>query len=103
MEAPFLAGIDLGTSSLKVVLLSAAGHVLSVATAEYAIRADAPGHAEQDPATWWQALRHALGRALANCGGPANTLGAIGLSGQMHGIVALAITMPAMVRGICAS
>jgi len=89
MDAPFLAGIDLGTSSLKVVLLSAAGHVLSVATAEYAIRADAPGHAEQDPETWWQALRHALARALASCGGPTNTLAAISLSGQMHGIVAL--------------
>lgn len=89
MSAPLLAGIDLGTSSLKVVVLSEAGQAIGVAAADYPIRADAPGHAEQDPELWWRALREALGRALAACGGRAGALAAIGLSGQMHGIVAL--------------
>lgn len=89
MNAPFLAGIDLGTSSLKVVLTDEAGRVLSSATAAYPLHAAAPGHAEQDPADWWAALRQAMAEALAACGGRGDRLAALGLSGQMHGIVPL--------------
>jgi xylulokinase len=89
MSTPRLAGIDLGTSSLKVVLTDEAGQVISDATADYTIHAPAPGVAEQDPAAWWDALRVALERALEQCGSRGETLLGIGLSGQMHGIVPL--------------
>lgn len=83
-----LAGIDIGTSSLKVVLADAAGRVRSSAVAEYPLHTPAPGVAEQDPEHWWAALREAMAAALASCGGGAHVV-ALGLSGQMHGIVPL--------------
>jgi len=89
VNLPRLVGIDLGTSSLKVVLLNDAGRVLSVATADYPILSRAPGEAEQDPETWWAALRSALAQALARCDGHGTSLVGISFSGQMHGIVAL--------------
>lgn len=84
-----LIGIDLGTSSLKVVLLNDAAQVVGVAAADYPIESSAPGHAEQNPHDWWLALRRALDGALAQCGGRSDGLIGIGLSGQMHGIVAV--------------
>lgn len=84
-----LCGIDLGTSSLKVVLLESDGRVCGVAAAEYPIHAPAPGVAEQDPRDWWDALRAALAGALARAGRAGSEIDALGLSGQMHGVVAL--------------
>jgi xylulokinase len=86
---PLLAGIDLGTSGLKVVLLNQSGDVLSIATSNYPILSDTAGRAEQDPRVWWQALRAAFKHALSSCGGDSSSLIGIGLSGQMHGIVPL--------------
>jgi xylulokinase len=88
-DTPRLVGIDLGTSSLKVVLLNDAVQVVGVATADYPILSSAPGQAEQNPRDWWVALRTALSEAVAQCGGRTDALLGIGLSGQMHGIVAL--------------
>ncbi len=88
-NAPRLIGIDLGTSSLKVVLLNAAAQVVGVATADYPILSNTPGQAEQNPRDWRMALRTALSEAVVQCGGRTDALLGIGLSGQMHGIVAL--------------
>ncbi len=88
-DTPRLVGIDLGTSSLKVVLLNDAARVVGVATAAYPIESNASGQAEQHPDDWWMALRTALSAALAQCGGRTDALLGIGLSGQMHGIVAI--------------
>jgi len=84
-----LAGIDLGTSSLKVVLLDPDGRVRGSAAAGYPLHAPAPGVAEQAPEDWWAALRSALAGALALAGCAGSDIAAVGLSGQMHGIVAL--------------
>ncbi len=79
-----LLGLDLGTSSAKGVLLSRAGEAVARAEAAYALDADGPGWAEIDPQVWWEAIVAVvsdLRRAVAEP--PA----AIGLSGQMHGVV----------------
>jgi xylulokinase len=77
-----LVGVDVGTTGVKAVALSPAGEVLGVAEEEYALSLPQPGWAEQDPEDWWRATE----RALAALGGsPA----AIGLTGQMHGLVLL--------------
>lgn len=86
---PVLCGIDLGTSSLKVVLTDAQGHAVSAATSDYALLSPAPGIAEQEPPTWWAALKAALATALRAARSDGRSMRAIGLSGQMHGIVAL--------------
>lgn len=45
--------------------------------------------AEQDPADWWQACRSAISAVLAETKIPGREIACIGLTGQMHGTVAL--------------
>ena len=86
MEHRGLIGIDLGTSSVKVVIVDRTdGRLLGAASASYPIDRPQPGHAEQAPERWWRATIDAARRALANADHP--PIDAIGLSGQMHGTV----------------
>lgn len=87
LKPAYLLGIDLGTSSVKVVLASLEGAVVAAAGAEYSILQPQLQHAEQEPGDWWaavvQSVRQVVGAA------PAGEIAAIGLSGQMHGVVFL--------------
>ncbi len=85
--ADVVAGIDLGTSSVKVALLGPDGRVLATGTAPYLLNTPAPGIAEQNPADWWHGVGAALAQARAACG-PHQIVG-LCLAGQMHGIVLL--------------
>jgi len=87
MAEPLLLAIDLGTSSVKALVATAAGAVAGRGAAEYPILQPAPGYAEQDPAAWWLATMAAVRGAMANC--DASAVAAVGLSGQMHGAVLL--------------
>ena len=82
MSTEALIGIDVGTTAVKALAVSPSGEVLARAQVGYPLSTPRPGWTEQDPEDWWRATREAL-RALAVR--PA----AIGLSGQMHGLVAL--------------
>jgi xylulokinase len=82
-----LLGIDLGTSSVKVVIITFDGSVRGIGTQEYPIQTPEPGYAEQDPEAWWQATVLATREALQKADNP-EILG-IGFSGQMHGTVLL--------------
>ncbi|HEY5743562.1 MAG TPA: xylulokinase [Terrimicrobiaceae bacterium] len=82
-----LLGIDLGTSSVKVVVTSMEGAVEGLGSAEYAILTPQPGYAEQNPADWWKAAVTAVHQAVDQA--PQSEILAIGLSGQMHGFVPL--------------
>jgi xylulokinase len=77
-----LVGLDVGTTGVKALALSPEGHVLARAEQSYDLSTPHPGWAEQDPEDWWRATE----RALAALGGEPT---AIGLSGQMHGLVVL--------------
>ncbi len=79
-------GIDLGTSSVKVLVVDVHGTVLAEAAEAYPTGQPQPGAAEQDPRDWWQAVGTASRRAVA-CAGV--QVDAISLSGQMHGTVCL--------------
>jgi len=83
-------GIDVGTGGTRAVLLDDAGRVLGAATAEHAPMASPQlGWAEQDPRDWWRAARIAIRECLGKASANANEVAAIGLSGQMHGLVML--------------
>ena len=84
--SPALLGIDLGTSSVKVVVLDLEARVLAATTAAYPVANPCPGWSETDPALWWRAVVEAVREATGAAGPPV----AIGLSGQMHGLVATA-------------
>jgi xylulokinase len=85
-----LLGIDVGTGGTRAVLLDDTGRVLSAATAEHTEMASPQlGWAEQDPRDWWRAARAAVKDCLAQTNTKASEIAAIGLSGQMHGLVML--------------
>ena len=87
MTPELTAGLDLGTSGLKGVVVDAAGTVVAVAEAAYPTSRPSPGAAEQDPADWERAVRSVLAR-LAE----ATTSGAwagIGLSAMIPTLVLL--------------
>jgi xylulokinase len=77
-------GIDLGTSSLKALLLDVDGSIVGTGQAAYPMAHPHPGWAEADPDTWWEATATAVPEAA---GSHAAEIAAIGLSGQMHGVV----------------
>ncbi|MCO5148893.1 MULTISPECIES: xylulokinase [unclassified Shinella] len=78
-------GLDFGTSAVKAIVMDADGTVCSAASAAYETKRPAADHAEQDPEAWWQALRAVCRAVMTDIDGA--TIGAIGLSGQLNGIV----------------
>ena len=78
-----LVGVDLGTSSVKVVAVDADGGVLATASRGYPTLHPEPGAAEQDPEAWWAAVVAALQEVTA----VVSDVAAVGLTGQMHGTV----------------
>ncbi len=78
-----LVGLDVGTTGAKAVAISPAGEVLAREEGQYPLSIPQPGWAEQDPEEWWRASEQTL-RAVG-----ANDAAAVGLTGQMHGLVLL--------------
>src|SRR5664280_2066712 len=90
-EGQVLVGIDVGTTGVKAIAVSTSGDVVGRAEVGYELQTPQPGWAEQDPEDWWQASELALASLetqLEESAGAAAIAG-IGLSGQMHGLVAL--------------
>ena len=77
-------GLDLGTSSAKAVVVGTSGTVLSQASAGYTVASAKAGYAESEPACWWAAVTACAREAVHAAGAQPS---AIGLSGQMHGLV----------------
>ena len=77
-----LVGLDVGTTGVKALAISADGEVLGSAEEHYGLSSPQPGWSEQDPEDWWAASQAALARLDVEAT-------AIGLSGQMHGLVCL--------------
>ena len=82
-------GIDIGTSGLKALLGNASGTVLGEERAGYDAAVPGPGLSEQDPQVWAQALRKTMRELRARVPAISVDLRGIGLSGQMHGLLAL--------------
>lgn len=84
-------GYDVGSSSLKAALYDVStGKAVAHSTFpkdEMAILSPLPGWAEQDPLSWWDALKSATKELLANSNVSPSDIKAIGISYQMHGLV----------------
>jgi len=81
-----VAGLDVGTTSVKGLALDTeSGAVVASAEDGYPFATPRPGWTEQDPELWWRASERVLDGLRRDAG----ELGGIGLSGQMHGLVAL--------------
>jgi len=81
-----LFGIDVGTSATKGLAITDAGELIATEEAAYPLSTPKPGWSEQDPEDWWRATESVIA-SLTNAAGAAPA--GIGLSGQMHGLVAL--------------
>ncbi|RNF23032.1 putative xylulokinase [Trypanosoma conorhini] len=81
------AGIDLGTSGVKVALMAMDGSLIDTATAGLALSRPKPLWNEQDPEAWWTATNKAI--SILKRKHDMSKVRAIGLSGQMHGATLL--------------
>lgn len=87
----YLLGYDCGTSSIKASLIDIqAGKIITSAISpekEMAVSAVQPGWAEQSPQLWWDNLKAATQKILAESNINSADIKAIGVSYQMHGLV----------------
>lgn len=83
----FYIGADLGTSSLKLMLVSADGTVHKSVNREYGVTYPKIGWSEQNPSDWWNAFVSGVKELTADIN--AAEVAAIGVAGQMHGLVVL--------------
>ena len=80
-------GVDLGTSSIKLLLVSQDGHIEKTASEDYPLSFPQPGWSEQDPELWWSAFKRSLAELLKDT--DVSEIAALGVAGQMHGLVVL--------------
>ena len=82
-------GLDVSTTATKAILIDEAGTVAGTGVAEYGFDTPRPLWSEQDPRLWWEGAVAAIGSALAGAGVSGQEVVAVGLTGQMHGLVLL--------------
>jgi xylulokinase len=84
-------GVDCGTQSTKTIALDAgSGRIVASAAQSYEILPGLPpGHLEQNPSTWVQAVDLTLQQVLEALGSRRGDVRGLGISGQQHGFVAL--------------
>ena len=83
----YYIGIDLGTSSVKLLLTDEKGKILSSVSKTYPIMFPHDGWSEQNPGDWWDAVKECLPKLIKDI--DKNEIRGIGCGGQMHGLVAL--------------
>ena len=82
-------GIDLGTSSIKSILIADDGRLVATASAPLQVSRPAPGFAEQDPESWWLGTLDSFDNLAKQAPREMAAVRGIGLSGQMHGATLL--------------
>ena len=78
-------GLDLGTSWLKATIIDEKGEILCRTAKEIQIETPSPGYAEEFPSEWWNTFCILLKTLSVRA--DFSQIKAVGLSGQMHGIV----------------
>ncbi|MGE5677394.1 MAG: xylulokinase [Pseudomonadota bacterium] len=85
----YYLGIDLGTSSVKVLAIDDNNEIAGESTREYPVFFPQDKWAEQDPKDWWEQTVLAVRELVQKLSIPEGQVRAISFSGQMHGLVAL--------------
>src|SRR5688500_9590303 len=84
-----LVGIDLSTTGAKALIVDSEGRVLSSVTTPLSLSTPHALWSEQHPEDWWTATRNSIAQALNTANVSGQDIAAIGLTGQMHGLVVL--------------
>jgi xylulokinase len=82
-------GIDISTTATKAVVVDGQGAVVAEGAGSYGYDVPRSGWSEQDPALWWEATTGAVRSALSAGRIDPSSVVAVGLTGQMHGLVLL--------------
>lgn len=90
MAKQYFLGIDTSTTSSKALLIDEEGKVVGAASSPHTLQTPKPLWAEQDPGEWWEAVAASIKQVLTESGVGAERVVAVGLTGQMHGLVLLA-------------
>jgi len=85
----YYLGIDTSTTGSKALIIDERGEVLAVASSPHTLQTPKPLWSEQDPREWWQAVSASIRSALEKAGISGERIAAVGLTGQMHGLVLL--------------
>lgn len=83
----YFIGIDLGTSSVKVLLVDENGNIKNTSKRDYELYFPNPGWSEQNPDDWWDAVKECI--KDVSKGIDKNETKGIATAGQMHGLVIL--------------
>ena len=85
----YFLGIDASTTSSKALLVDESGNVIAVASSPHTRQTPKPLWSEQDPHEWWDAVSASIRSVLEKAGIGGERIAALGLTGQMHGLVLL--------------
>ena len=88
-SAPCILGLDVSTTASKAVCIDAEGSVLGQFATDHTLSSPYPLWREQAPEDWWRAMCKSIQGVLALPSVDAKAVQAIGLTGQMHGLVIL--------------
>jgi len=83
----YYIGLDLGTSALKLLLMSGQGEICKIISKEYPISFPKPGWSEQNPVDWWNAAVDGIRELVRDV--DKDQIKGISFGGQMHGLVIL--------------
>ncbi len=89
MTMDYFLGIDTSTTSSKALLIDSRGEVIAVASSPHTLQTPKPLWSEQNPAEWWVAVAASIKSVLEKAGVGGERVAAVGLTGQMHGLVLL--------------
>jgi xylulokinase len=87
--ARLFLGIDVSTTGAKALLIDLKGAVVATATTPLTLSTPKPLWSEQDPHEWWSGTARSIRDVLATAKAKGSDVAAIGLTGQMHGLVLL--------------
>jgi len=89
MTRRYFLGIDTSTTSSKALLMDESGSVVLAASSPHTLQTPRPLWSEQNPQEWWDAAVMSIRAVIGKAGISGESIGAVGLTGQMHGLVLL--------------
>jgi xylulokinase len=89
MSKSYFLGIDTSTTASKALLIDETGQVVATAASPHTLQTPYPLWSEQNPEEWWTAVTASIRSVLDQSGIIGENISAVGLTGQMHGLVLL--------------
>ncbi|GAB5491074.1 MAG: xylulokinase [Phototrophicaceae bacterium] len=86
---PYFMGLDISTTSAKALIIDETGKVMAIGSNAQPISQPKPLWSEQNPQDWWDGMVESIKEALSEANLRGEDISAIGLTGQMHGLVML--------------